>query len=154
MKRFGSTSAPRVTTEIQTISCPAAILQETSGLSHVPAWSIVSDQEPSFAGFAVRVLPGARKTLPVGVSPFPAGTEQLLAAPDIGSGLPAEEEEEQEPRLPSATPSTAAPTRESGSDSADLLHQSHHRYFNPKYSSTERKGKHTPIMPVSFTCLA
>lgn len=79
--------------------------------------------------------------------------QRLPVTPD--PGLPEEEEEEeQEPRLPAPTPSTAAPTRESGSDSADLLHQSHHRHFNPKYSSTERKGKHRPIMPVSFTCLA
>lgn len=85
----------------------------------------------------------------MGVSPFPAGTEQLLT-PDLGS----QQRRRSRAKVTLSHPSTAAPARESGSDSADSLHQSHHRHFNPKYSSTERKGKHTPIMPVSFTCLA
>lgn len=167
MNRFGSTSAPRVTRsltiKIQTTSCPAAIFQETPGLFHAPAWPIVSDQDRSPASLVLLPTSCQEQGKPsLWVSAHSQrgqsrSRQRLPVTPD--PGLPeeeeeGEEEEEQEPRLPAPTPSTAAPTRESGSDSADLLHQSHHRHFNPKYSSTERKGKHRPIMPVSFTRLA
>lgn len=148
MKRFGLTSAPRVTGSL-TIKIQTTNISGDTWAAPCPAWSIVSDQEKSPA--LLDLL--SQRCHEAGKPSLWVSARFQPVTPD--PGLPEEEEEEeQEPRLPAPTPGTAAPTRESGSDSADLLHQSHHRHFNPKYSSTERKGKHRPIMPVSFTCLA